>query len=96
MGEQLIHNILTKKINEVSPAESSAGAQLIGLYITHQGMVMAPHYIMRKTEAGVYIKNTDCSPKDWCMSQGEKEEECSVWLRYAHIAKKCEKSTVVL
>ncbi|MBQ4282603.1 MAG: hypothetical protein IJB96_01590, partial [Lachnospira sp.] len=59
---------------------------------------MEPHYIMRKTEAGVYIKISDCGPDDWCMSQGEddKEDGCAIWIRYADAVKQCEKATVVL
>lgn len=49
---------------EITPVALPDGAHLTGLYMTHQGMSRGPYYILQATDAGVYMKITDCDPDE--------------------------------
>ena len=84
--------------NEILSVEIPKGARLTGFHINHIGMAMEPHYVIKSTEKGVYLKLTNMSPDDWIMTEGDgfKEDEGNgKYFRFADVVKDCESGEIV-
>ena len=89
-------NIETSDKNEIKPVDIPNDARLIGFHIHHMGMAMEPHYIIKLTEKGVYLKLTNTSPDDWTMKDDVDEKDGdSEYFRFADVVKECESGEVV-
>ena len=61
-------------LTQVSPMPLPDGAELIILYLHHEGMAMEPYYIMQKMEQKICLKMTDNSPFE-SLDQDAAEQE---------------------
>lgn len=86
------------RANAVTPVPFPEGVRLTGFYMTHQGMEVGCHYIMKTTSAGTYMKITNLAPDDWLMQQ-DSECECTIsdaYLGFADTVKDCEYASLKL
>jgi len=51
-------------VTKVTPMPLPEGTSLTGLYMTHQGMAMGPHYVLKTTDEGTWLKRSDRSPME--------------------------------
>jgi len=83
--------------SEIIPVAFPEGVSLKHLYITHQGMRGGSYYMLKSTDAGVYMKISNLSPDDWRMLEGEEvAEEQTEYLAFADTVKECEYASLVL
>lgn len=52
-------------LSQVSPMPLPDGAELIALYLHHEGMAMEPYYILQTLEQEICLKITDTSPLEY-------------------------------
>ena len=62
------------------PEMEEEGVELVGFYMNYQGMQMKPHYLMKVSSEGAYMKITNVSPLEWIM---KKPEGVEPYLTYA-------------
>lgn len=89
-----------RPFSEITSVPLTEGAEVTGLFITHQGGMRAgPYYILHTTDKGVYLKTSNLRPDDVLMTDGE---DISVlpsnakYLGFADIVKDCEYASSVL
>lgn len=73
--------------------------QLVGLYMTHQGMATEPYYILNTTDTGIWMKITNQSPEISQMDSGTDIrllEENWQYFGFANTVLDCENASIVL
>lgn len=87
----------TSDNKEIIAVDIPNGAGVIGFHIHHMGMEMEPHYIIKSTEKGVYLKLSNTSPDDWTMMDEDDSDNdgSKEYFKYADIVKDCESGEVV-
>ena len=89
-------NTIETKITPISIPE---GTRLKHLYITHQGMRGGAYYILKTTDAGIYMKITPMNPGNWRMLEGEapdSPDDHAKYLAFGDTVKDCERASLVL
>ena len=84
---------------EITSQSLPEGTRLKHLFITHQGMRGGSYYILKTTDAGVYMKISNMSPRNLRMLEGEEEESLgghANYLGFADTVKDCERASLVL
>ena len=71
---------------EITSQSLPEGTRLKHLFITHQGMRGGSYYILKTTDAGVYMKISNMSPGNLRMLEGEEEESLGGHANYLGFA----------
>lgn len=88
-----------EKTLKSAPIPLPEKTELTGLYMTHQGMMMEPYYILKTTDTGIWMKITNQSPEicqmDSMTDIGELGDNWQ-YLGFGDTVLDCENASIVL